>query len=268
MHTFERLLTAVRLGGEMDRAAAERTVQAVLTPFLERVSGGQADDLARELRVPDDVLPGQVTVRSRPADAFDLAELLERVAGREGIDTSLARRHAVVVLQALRMVVSPRVFRDAVDQLPAEFAELLSAPWRPRLPVLAGRDLVQRVADSAQLPAESAGQATEGVLEVLAERLPDRTIGALSQQLPADLQPALERGRVRRTAPRALTVDALLELLGERLATDPARVREHARAVLSALAETVDDELLGDLLVELPDDFADLVTPDPSRRSG
>jgi uncharacterized protein (DUF2267 family) len=268
VHTFERLLTAVRLGGELDRAAAERTVPAVLTPLLERISGGQADDLARELRAPEGVVPGLATLRNRPAAAFDLADFLDRVARREETDSSLARRHAVVVLQALRLVVPAPEFRDAVDQLPAEFAELLSAPWRPRLPVLAGRDLVERVADRAQLPAEEAGRVTEGVLEVLAERLPDGQVDALAAQLPADLHPALERGRVRRTAPRALTVDALLELLGERLATDAARAREHALAVLPALAATVDDQLLGDLLVALPDDFAELVTPGPSRRSG
>jgi uncharacterized protein (DUF2267 family) len=268
VHTFERLLTAVRLGGELDRPAAERTVPAVLTPLFERLSGGQADDLARELRVPDGVVPGPATLRNRPAESFDLAEFLDRVARREATDAELARRHAVVVLQALRLVVPGKEFQDAVDQLPAEFAELQTPPWRPRLPVRSGRDLVESVADRAGLSAEEAGRVTDGVLEVLAERLPDDQVDALSAQLPADLRPALQRGRVRRTAPRGLTAEGLLELLGQRLSTDPAQARERAHAVLPALAETVEDPLLGDLLVGLPDDFAELVTPGPSRRTG
>jgi hypothetical protein len=42
-------------------------------------------------------------------------------------------------------------------------------------------------------------------------------------------------------------------------------VREHARAVLSALAAVVDDRLPAALLTLLPDDCADLVAPGHSR---
>jgi hypothetical protein len=68
-------------------------------------------------------------------------------------------------------------------------------------------------------------------------------------------------GCAHRTAPRRLTVDKFLELLGERLQTDPVQARERARSVLSALVEFVDDQLLADLLIELPDDYADLLCP-------
>jgi uncharacterized protein (DUF2267 family) len=261
VHTFERLLTAVRIGAELDRTAAERTVRAALTPLLERLSGGQADDLARELRAPEGVVPGTGTLRNRPADAFDSAGFLHRVAEREGSDEPTARRHAVVVLQALQLVAPPRETRDAADQLPGDFADLLSAPWRPRLPLSAGRDLVELVTDRSGLTAEQAGRVIEAVLEALAERLPDAEVDALAEQLPADLHPALQRGRVQRTAPRGLTVDALVELLAERVESGPERAREHAHAVLPALVAALDDRLLADLLVQLPDDFADLVSP-------
>jgi uncharacterized protein (DUF2267 family) len=261
VHTFERLLTAVRTGAEVDRPAAQHTVQAVLTPFLERLSGGQADDLARALRAPDGVVPGTATLRNRPAEAFDRAEFLRRVAEREGTDEATARRHAAVVLHALQLVAPPRETRDAVDQLPGDFADLLSTPWRPRLSPSAGREVVELVADRSGLAAEQAGRVTEAVLEVLAERLPDAEVDALAGQLPPDLQPALERGRVQRSAPRGLTVEALLELLAERVESGPERAREHAGTVLPTLVAVLDDPLLADLLVQLPDDMADLVAP-------
>jgi uncharacterized protein (DUF2267 family) len=41
VQTFERFLTAVRLDAGVDRRAAERTAQAVLTTLFERVSEGR-----------------------------------------------------------------------------------------------------------------------------------------------------------------------------------------------------------------------------------
>ncbi|SFL14019.1 DUF2267 domain-containing protein [Geodermatophilus ruber] len=261
MHAFDRFITAVQLGADLDRGSAERVAQAVLTTLSERLSGGQADDLAQQLKPPDGFLPGTATLRNRQAESFELDEFLRRVAGREQADEDAARAHTTVVLHALRLVVPSTEVEDAVAQLPADFAGLLSSPWRSQRPVSAGRDLVQLVTARGGPDGQEARRVTEGVLEVLAERLPDREVGALAQQLPDDLRPALERGRAARTAPRRLTAEAFLEVLAERLQTDPLQAREHARAVLSALVEVVDDALLAGLLTELPDDYADLLVP-------
>jgi uncharacterized protein (DUF2267 family) len=264
VQAFERFLTAVRLGADADRTAAETAAQAVLTTLFERISGGQAADMVEQLKPPDGFVPARLTLRNRPAESFDLHEFLRRVAHREHADEETARAHAGVVLHALQVVLPPQEVTDAVAQLPAEFAVLLSSPWRPQRRATAGQDLLQLVADRSGSAEEETRRVTEAVLEALAERLPDREVDALAQQLGEELRAALERGRGRRTAPRRLTVDKFLELLGERLETDPSRAREHARSVLSALVEFVDDRLLADLLNELPDDYADLLCPSHS----
>jgi uncharacterized protein (DUF2267 family) len=261
MQAFERFLTAVRLGAQVDRPTAEVIARAVLTTLFERISGGQAADIVEQLKPPEGFLPATSTLPNRQAEPFDLDEFLRRVAHRERGDEDSARAHAIVALRALQLVIPPQEVRDAVDQLPGALAGLLSSPWRPQHRPPTGRDLVQLVAERSGLAAEEAGRVTEGVLEALAERLPDREVDALEKQLGDDLQAALERGRARRTAPRRLTVEKFLELLGERLQTEPAQAREHARSVLSALVEFIDDRLLADLLIELPDDYADLLCP-------
>jgi uncharacterized protein (DUF2267 family) len=261
VQAFERFITAVRLGAGVDRREAEPAAQAVLTTLFERISGGQADDVAQRLKLPDGLVPSTLTLRNRPADRFGLDEFLRRVAERENVDEDLARAHTTTTLNALRLVVPRKEFADTVDQLPAEFEQLLSAPWRPHRPLLTIQDLLQLIADRSGLSADEARGVTEAVLEALAERLPDKEVAALVDRLPDDLHAALERGRARRTAPRRLDLDDFLELLGERMGTDPEGARERARDVLQVLAEALDDGILADLLVELPDDYADLFSP-------
>jgi Uncharacterized conserved protein (DUF2267) len=84
-------------------------------------------------------------------------------------------------MDALRLVVPPPEIRDALDQLPGDLAGLPAARERPRHPVTSREDLVQLVAERSGPAAEDAGRMTEGVLEVLAERLPDAEVDALAQ---------------------------------------------------------------------------------------
>jgi uncharacterized protein (DUF2267 family) len=237
----------------------------VLTTLFERISGGQADDLVQRLKPPDGFVPSTLTLRTRPADHSGLDEFLHRLSEREHVPEDVSRAHATTVLNALRIVVPPKEYADTVDQLPAEFEQLLSAPWRRYHPLMTIQNLLQLIADRGGLAAEEATRVTEGILEALAERLPDKEVDALVERLPDDLHAALQRGRARRTAPRQLDLDDFLELLGERLGTDPQQAREHAGAVLQVLAEALDDQMLADLLVQLPDDYAELFLRRPSR---
>lgn len=258
MQTYERFLTAVQLGTDTDERATECIARAVLTTLLERLSGGQADDLVQQLRPPPEVVSGTATLRNRPAESYDVEEFLRRVERREPTRDGDTRTHVSAVLQALRLVVSPAETADTLAQLPSGLADLGRAPGRPRHPAASGEELVRAVARRGDLALEEAGRVTEGVLEALAERLPDREVNELTLQLPDDLSPPLARGRARRTAPRGLDVDAFLDLVGERLTVDPVLARTSARTVLPELAAAVDDPVLADVLVQLPDGAADL----------
>jgi uncharacterized protein (DUF2267 family) len=203
-------------------------------------------------------------LRSRPADRFELDEFLRRVAEREHVEQDVARAHTTTVLNALRLVIPQKEWADTVDQLPAEFEQLLSAPWRPLHRFLTVQALLEVVADRSGLSVEEARRVTEAVLEVLAERLPDQRVDELAHHLPDDVHPALGRGRARRTAPRRLDLEDFLQLLAERMGVDLEQARDRARIVLQALVKTVDDRMLGELLTELSDDYADLLVPTPS----
>jgi uncharacterized protein (DUF2267 family) len=262
VEVFERFITLVRLGTDSDRRHAERTAQAVLTTLFERLSGGQADDLVQYLLPPDGFVGGESTLRNRPADHFGLDEFLRRVDRREHVDQDTARAHAATVLHALRLVVPTREFEDAVDQLPKEYSELWSAAWRPFRPLMPIDELRRLVAERGGLDTEEAGRSLEGVLEALAEGLPDKEVDELARRMPDELRAVLDHGRARRTAPRRLDADGFVQLLAERMQTDPHHAHVYARTVFQVLPEVLDDRMLADLLVQLPDDYADLLCPD------
>src|SRR3954454_909157 len=82
----------------IDLAAAERAIAATLETLGERISGGEAADLARHL--PDSLAP--LIVRSGgEAQAFGADEFFRRVAEREETDPQTAERHASAVVAAL-----------------------------------------------------------------------------------------------------------------------------------------------------------------------
>src|SRR4051794_21194080 len=83
-------LSRVQRDAGLSGPAAERAVRATLETLGERLSSGQARDLAVQL--PGTL--GALLVSDTNAQAFDLAEFVRRVAEREGTDPATAERHA------------------------------------------------------------------------------------------------------------------------------------------------------------------------------
>jgi uncharacterized protein (DUF2267 family) len=104
------------------RGDAERAVRATLETLAERLTGGEAKDLAAQL-------PRELGEHLRRA-TFDsslhlsLREFYRRVAEREGVDVAKAAYHARVVVEVLGEAVSLGEMRDVRAQLPAEFDPL------------------------------------------------------------------------------------------------------------------------------------------------
>ncbi|SFK51247.1 DUF2267 domain-containing protein [Geodermatophilus ruber] len=265
MQTFERFRTAVRLGTGWDRRTADHGAQSVLVTLFERITGGQAADVAQQLSPPDGFLPQPLMERSRPAERFGVEEFLRRVAEREHVDTEAARLLTSTVLNALGLVIPHKEWKDTVAQLPTEFEQLWSIPWRPRHPLQSAADLLDPVGARSGLSTDEARRVADAVLHILAECLSVTVAGELAQRLPDDLRAPLEQGLAHRSAPLPFTPENFLKLLAVRLGTDPQSARERARAVLQVLVEEIDDSVLADLLAELPADFDDLLVPTPSR---
>ncbi len=102
---------------------ADQAVHAVLATLSERV-GGAAGDLAAQL-------PGSLK-ETMPSDGeaerFDVSEFCRRVAERgPGSSEQDGHRHAKAVLAGVRAAVQPGAFQHVVDQLPADFEDLVGA---------------------------------------------------------------------------------------------------------------------------------------------
>lgn len=259
MEDYHRFITMVVRGAGVDRLAAERATRATMETLFERLSGGEARDLAEQL--PRELVRPESIVPDRHPDPFDVEEFLRRIAERERAGPSEAERDAVAVLTALRMAVTEREFADMAAQLPRTYDELLARTASPHIDIRTVVQFVEAVAHGAGLDPESARRASDAVLQALGERLPDREAEDLIQELPQDLGHAVEVGRTQRTAPRRLAMDKFVRLVAEREGADPAEAHQHARAVFTALSRAITDRQFYAVIRQLPDDYAPLLPP-------
>jgi uncharacterized protein (DUF2267 family) len=117
--TFTRT-TAQRAG--LPEETAERIEHATLRTLADRISGGEAQDLAAQLprQLQDDLRPPR-----EEAEAFGVDEFVRRVAERGDVDPAEARTGATAVLTTVRDAVTPGEFDDVLSQLSQEYVELV-----------------------------------------------------------------------------------------------------------------------------------------------
>jgi uncharacterized protein (DUF2267 family) len=115
--------TAARRAG-LPEETMERVERATLRTLADRISGGEARDLAEQL-------PTRLEASLRPgleeAEGFGLDEFVRRVAERGDVGPDEARTAAAAVLTTVREAVRPGEFEDVVSQLPREFQELVGS---------------------------------------------------------------------------------------------------------------------------------------------
>jgi len=117
--TFTRT-AADRAGLPVD--TVEGVEHATLRTLADRISGGEAQDLASRLpsRLQADLRPAR-----EEAEAFGVDEFVRRVAQQGGVGPDEARTGAAAVLITVREAVTPGEFDDVLSQLPQEFRELV-----------------------------------------------------------------------------------------------------------------------------------------------
>ncbi|HEV7884218.1 MAG TPA: DUF2267 domain-containing protein [Solirubrobacteraceae bacterium] len=230
--------------------AAECAVEATLATLAERISAGEARDLAALL--PPELAPWLgATDRSQP---FDAAEFVRRVAARDATDEATAEHHARVVLAALAQAVGPQEFDDVISELPSDFAPLLARGRDDD--VMPAQAFWQRVAERARLDADGARRATAAVLETLAERIAGGEVDDLVDRLDVPLHDALKRGRERSGGvARHMELDDFARRIAEREGVPAPVALAHARAVITTLREAVGDDEFFDVTVQLPGDY-------------
>jgi uncharacterized protein (DUF2267 family) len=254
---YATFMTTVQQAAGITREEAERAVPATLQTLAERISGGEAGDIAGFL--PRELRP-LLTAASEQAQPFDLDELLRRVAGRESVDRATAAEHARAVFVALGAAVAPGELRDMAAQLPRDFDGLLEAAGVGRGQAMADDDLVLRVAELAGWSdREQARRATEAVLETLAERISDGEVDDLMVELPGTLRPALERGLRESRAAKVMTADEFVARVADREGVDLDEAEQHVCIVFTALREAISPKEFSDVVAQLSRDYASLL---------
>jgi uncharacterized protein (DUF2267 family) len=122
---YDRFIANVAERAGTSREDAQALALATLETLAERVTGGEAQDLAAQLPKPlKDAVP------ERPAgtaESFDLQEFERRVARRAGVAQDSVESGIRAVFQTLSEAVTTGEWDDVLAQLPAEFAPLASA---------------------------------------------------------------------------------------------------------------------------------------------
>jgi uncharacterized protein (DUF2267 family) len=254
---YATFMTTVEQVAGITREEAEPAVRAVLETLAERISAGEADDIAAFL--PEELRP-YLTWTNSLAEQFGLDEFIRRVAEREGVDEATAAEHARAVFAALGEAVPPGELRDMLAQLPKEFDRLARAAGVTREPALAEDDVVGRVARITGLDRDRARRAAQAVLRVLAVRISAGEVRDLEPELPAELHFALERGLGESKAATPMTADEFIARVADVEGITLEEAEEHARAVFAALREVVSGKEFSDVAAQLSDDYAPLLT--------
>jgi uncharacterized protein (DUF2267 family) len=228
----------------------------VLRTLAERITAGEARDIAAFL--PPE-LGRYLEMAPEPAEPFDRATFVRRVADREGVDQETAERHALAVFRALGVAVAPGELRDMAAQLPKDFEDVLQAAGVGRRQALTHDDLVGRVAELAALDRDTARRVTEAALETLAVRISAGEVDDLEDELPGDVHGALERGLTESRDAVPMSEQEFVVRVAEKAGLDTAEAERDAHAVFLALREALSGKEFSDMAAQLSDDYAPLL---------
>lgn len=119
---YNQFIEAVARRAGIPVTDATAMTRATLETLAERISGGEAEDLAAQL--PKE-LRDYLRKQREFAEPFGLAEFIRRVSARAGVDVGSASDTVPAVLATVREAVTAGEFEDVVSQLPREFWEML-----------------------------------------------------------------------------------------------------------------------------------------------
>lgn len=226
--------------------AARELAEATLRTLGERITDGQASDIAPSLPaefadVLADASPGE-------AEEFGLEEFADRVSDRAGIDEGDVEAHARAVVTAASIAVDEDELANVQSQLPSEF-DVVFEPGGP----IQEDEFLETVRDRAGLDStDAARETTEATFETLGERLTEGQAADLALYLPDEFEDALVQ-------PGDETVDYSFEEFVERVAdregVDVEAAETRVRAVGSTVAETASEREIDNAKKQLPDPF-------------
>jgi uncharacterized protein (DUF2267 family) len=202
---YDEFIDHVAERAGVSREHAEKLSHATLTVLADRISGGQALDLAAML--PEELARHLRMAHTKLPKKYGFDEFVGKVHQRASVPGQEVRPGIRAVMLTLREVVGEKEFRDALAQLPGQFLVLLQedggqaaasagdqaadadAPGGqqtdgPRSQAAQDDALVQRTAEQAAVSPEEAAELTRATLEVLHELLGGDQVHDVAQRLP------------------------------------------------------------------------------------
>ncbi len=120
MH-YDQFVAAVRQGAFMvSDDEAEAAIRATLETLSDVLSWEEANALAEQL--PEEM--ASYVRESAAGEDLGLDDFLNRIAYREGVDVEVADIHAQVVLQTVKVSVSPGTVGKVLGRLPEGYRRL------------------------------------------------------------------------------------------------------------------------------------------------
>ena len=123
----EDFVASVRDRGEYQSAAeAQQAATAVLEVLAERITRGEAKDVAAQL--PNPFKSAALPRDAEPAESFGVQEFCRRVAERTGAHEQTAEWDASAVLSTVADAVPRGQLTEMLSRLPAGYASLFGKP--------------------------------------------------------------------------------------------------------------------------------------------
>jgi uncharacterized protein (DUF2267 family) len=119
---YEEFLEKVEQRAGLPREEAERTAVTVVQALCDRLTGDEAFDLLAQLPAR---LKKQVTITRAPLP-LTRDEFVAWVAEKLGVEPGEARNRVRAVFSTIREAISLGEFRDILEQLDPDYADLLA----------------------------------------------------------------------------------------------------------------------------------------------
>lgn len=239
----------VRREADLDtEAEAERAVEAALAVLGDRVTDGEAEDLAA--RLPDGPAGTLHDAATDEASSFDAEEFADRVADR--LDRN--RNEVWPLTRAVGAAVresAPDEFERARDQLPDGYDRAFDPG--ETVDADAFRDRVRDELGDGEVDVVALIDAT---LHTLGERLSGRKAADLATYLPTPIDDAPTPGA--EGDPEAFPPEEFVDRVADRTDSDEETAREGIRAVGRVLAAALGDREARKVGQQLPDEYGSL----------
>jgi uncharacterized protein (DUF2267 family) len=276
---YDEFIDRVAERAGVSRKHAEALTHATLKVLADRISGGQALDLAAML--PDELARHLRKPHQKQPKKYGFDEFVGKVRDRADVPRKEVRAGIRAVMLTLREVAGEKEFRDALAQLPDEFEQLLQEEGRPEAASAGGEtadatapggqqaggpapgaaqddDLVQRTAQRTGSSAQEAADLTQATLEVLGDRIGGQQAHDLAQRLPDASGQWLDEPP--ETPAQAYGADDFVSRVRDIVTeVDDDDIAPGIRAVMIALRDAVGEAELEIALQPLSDDYDVLV---------